>query len=142
MLNWDDVRHFGPQEWGKDPDLVDERLVLTMDEVRAQAGVPVIVHVAWDDGGHSGNSQHYDGKAVDFHFGRGLSLVEEFALLSSFRAFGGIGFYPDWRPRPGWHVDIRDNAQALLWVRLGDQYHYGASAMARALNAYGMETGL
>ena len=46
--------------------------------------------------------------------------------------FSGIGFYPDWRPRPGFHVDCRVNeneSYVAQWGGLrnakGEQFYVG-----------------
>jgi uncharacterized protein YcbK (DUF882 family) len=127
------VRHFAPSEFRDDPARVAPALVHLLDDVREAAGVPVHVHCAWQDGGHSAGSRHYTGQAVDFHFGPGLTHLEEFALLAGFREIGGLGFYPEWRPRPGWHVDLRQSAPRLFWVRLDGRYDYGFRPLARTL---------
>ncbi|MGE4298313.1 MAG: hypothetical protein AB7E47_09825 [Desulfovibrionaceae bacterium] len=139
-LDWKAVRHFAPEEWGHDPSRVAPELVLRLDAVREAAGVPLHVHVAFDRGGHSPASRHYAtaerplADAVDFHFDgqADLSPLEEFALLAGF-GFGGMGYYPDWLPRPGWHVDLRPASPSLVWVRAGGAYRYGPRALAQAL---------
>jgi len=131
--DWSRIRHFRREEWAEDPDAVDFGLVRRLDAVRAEAGLPVHVHVAYARAGHSKNSYHYKGMAVDFHFDPGLSALEEFTLLAS-HGFGGLGHYPLWRPRPGWHADIRPGASAVLWFFDGE-YHYGWSGLAAVLNA-------
>lgn len=133
--DWSRIRSFRADEWGKDPERVDFRLVEILDEVRCDAGVPIHIHVAWDDGGHSSKSQHYLGKAVDFHFGDGLTHLEELALLSCQPEIRGLGFYPGWRPRPGWHADLRADPKRLLWVRSPEgSYFYGFRDLARAID--------
>jgi uncharacterized protein YcbK (DUF882 family) len=129
--DWSRIRYFSRREWGEGADKVDFALVERMDGVRALAGVPVHVHVAWADSGHSPNSMHYRGLAVDFHFGPGLTPLQEYAVLAAYH-FGGVGHYPFWRPRPGWHVDIRPARPGLMWVRT-DDYHYGWRPFADAL---------
>ncbi|MFP3910391.1 MAG: hypothetical protein ACLFVX_11115, partial [Archaeoglobaceae archaeon] len=79
----------------------------------------------------------YSGQAVDFYFGSGLSVIEEFLLINSFAGLGGIGYYPHWTPRPGWHIDLRDYDEGkLYWYytpKLG--YQYGIAALATILEA-------
>ncbi|MGE4296831.1 MAG: hypothetical protein AB7E47_02280 [Desulfovibrionaceae bacterium] len=140
---WKTIKHFAATEWGRDPARVSRELVRRLDAVREAAGVPLHVHVAFDHGGHSSASRHYATKgrpladAGDFHFGAGpdgyLSPMEEFALLARF-GFGGIGWYPKWSPRPGWHVDLRPDMPAVVWVqRQGTTYRYGHRSLAEAL---------
>ncbi|NCC25400.1 MAG: hypothetical protein EOM25_09450 [Deltaproteobacteria bacterium] len=139
--DWSAIRHFERSEWGPKPEWVAWELIETLDAVRTEADVPVNIIGSWAESGHSEKSFHYTGMAVDIWFGRGpnderLSPLEQFALLSSRLILGGIGWYPDWRPVPGWHVDLRNRDPRLLWVRLGGVYHYGWADLIRALTTY------
>jgi hypothetical protein len=106
MVEWDRVRHFKREEWVKNPDRVAPDVVYLMDEMRDAAGVPIVIHVAWDDDGHVAGSSHYGEVAtgVDFHF-EGWSLLEQWLFAERF-PWSGIGIYPYWN-NPGLHVDLR-----------------------------------
>ena len=108
------LKYFNASEFHKDPSRADAELCRALDAVRAKAGIPIHVHVCFATDGHSSKSWHYQGKAVDFHFSAGLSLSRELSLLV-LSPFGGIGFYPHWSPRPGWHVDMRPHPR-LFWI--------------------------
>ena len=139
---WEQVKHFSPTEWRKDWTKVDPNLILTLDKIRdvvgqLYPGTKILIHVAWEDSGHSPKSYHYTGLAVDFHFdvpkNVDFNYLKQFMLLNSFREFGGIGFYPHWN-HPGWHVDLRDRKPALYWFRDKDgKYHYGLDAIYLSL---------
>ena len=111
------MRYFKKSEFVKDPDRLHPKIMPLMDDLRHLAGVPIHIHVAWNDGGHSKKSYHYKGMAVDFHFGKGkgilnprkLTPLEQFGAIRSIPEFCGIGYYPWWNA-PGWHVDIRPPA--------------------------------
>lgn len=108
-LDWSTIRHFTRAEFPKDPDRVSPDVVLLMDEMREAAGVPIIVHVAWDDSGHVGDSSHYSttrdyAMAVDFHF-VGWPLLDQWLFAERF-PWNGIGLYPHWNA-PGLHCDLR-----------------------------------
>jgi len=116
---WSHVKYFKRDEWKKNPDKVSAKLIYTLDLIRETSGWPIIVHVAWDDSGHSPHSLHYHGMAVDFHFQTDLKkfpFIDQFNVISLFRGIGGIGFYPYWN-HPGWHIDLRDGEQRLIWYR-------------------------
>lgn len=115
-------KFFARSEWRKDPNRVDARLIDKLDAVREMAGLPIHIHVAWDNDGHSPNSYHYRGEAVDFHFAPGLDHSRELEILETV-GLGGIGFYPNWSPRPGWHADIRQGRQAR-WIRVKGVYRF------------------
>ena len=133
---WGKVKFFRKKEFKKDPDKVVPTLVFLMDKIRQASGWPIIIHVAWDDSGHSPHSYHYKGMAVDFHWKADLqkfSYIEQFALLSQFRQIGAIGFYPFWS-HPGWHIDVRSGDQRILWYRdQKEKYHYGLDELLKVL---------
>lgn len=141
---WSSIKWFTRSEWRHDPSKAAPALVKKLDQVRdlttktkPPKGVPIHILVCWAEDGHSPKSYHYSGQAVDFYFGSGLSVVEEFLLISSISGFGGIGYYPHWTPRPGWHIDLRDHDEGkLYWYhtpRLG--YQYGVTALATMLES-------
>lgn len=109
MTDWTLVKHFKREEWIKDPDRVLPDLVYLLDEVRDAAGVPIVIHVAWDDRGHEPDSSHYTeardlATGVDFHI-VGLPLLDQWLLAERF-PFSGLGLYPFWQS-PGLHGDLR-----------------------------------
>lgn len=132
-MNWDKIRHFRPDEFKEDYRKVSPDLIRYMDALREYAEVPIIIHEAWASGGHSENSYHYSGLAVDFHFGGSLSPLTEFSLILSLRVFGGVGYYPGWN-NPGWHVDLRSDVPVVFWHRLNKRYFYGLSSLIRILD--------
>lgn len=145
QVNWKDIKYFKKEEWVKDPNKVASELVYVLDDIREETiklrppkGVPIVIHVAWDDSGHAPKSYHYTGLAVDFHFKKldknPLTYIEQFLLLSSYRQIGGLGFYPDWA-HPGWHADLRIRNPRLLWTRIMGNYEYGIDAMLKGLKS-------
>ena len=144
ILLWDsdyrttEIKHLTPSEIPH-MDRVNPLAVLALDQTREAAGVQVIVHYIFDPDGHSPRSRHYvtedrpKADAVDFHFGGGLTPPQELAVVMGMGPWGGIGYYPHWSPRPGWHVDLRpakSNGQRTLWWRdAKGEYHYGWRAL-------------
>jgi len=116
------MKYFKKSEWKNNPDKVSDLLKDSLDLVREYAGVPIHIHVAYDDSGHSNNSYHYKGKAVDFHFG-GLTPLEQFACIKMIADLRGVGYYPWWN-NPGWHVDLRPDNLFWLSSKKG-KYIYG-----------------
>ena len=117
-----DTAHFPVAAWIKDPSKVDMALVLALEAVRGRAGEKIHINVAWDDSGHQPHSQHYLGKAVDFHFYPGLTPLQQLEAILSVPEIHAIGWYPEWNT-PGWHVDIRDTPM-LYWKRVSGVYVY------------------
>ena len=126
---WDRITHYKREEWKYDPDKVDARLVQLVDEfteyVKAEYGKKAfgVIHVAWEADGHTADSQHYAGLAVDLHFA-GVSLLDQFLAATRF-PFTGIGVYPYWN-NPGLHLDCRvltdTNMGARWWRDRDGQY--------------------
>jgi hypothetical protein len=65
----------------------------------------------------------------------GVLPMEQFAILSSFRRIGGLGWYPKWIT-PGWHVDLRLGDERLCWVRNAKGTFYGCQDLVRALTIF------
>lgn len=130
-MDWSAIRYFERNEWRQAPDFADGSLVFAMDRVRHAAGVPCYIHECYATEGHATDSYHYVGQAVDLHFGVGLTPLQEFLCLAGQPTIGGIGFYPYWSPRPGWHVDVRHwKTGRTYWVRGEHGYFYGWRALA------------
>lgn len=136
-MDWP-YKHFRPSEFGAGVENIDPALLFLLDLIREKAGVPVHIHApAFTRSGHATKSQHYLGKAADFHFGDGLTHEQERAVIEECLAemgiTGGLGFYPFWRPRPGWHVDVRDSGPVRWFRGENNQYHYGQDALRGAV---------
>lgn len=106
--------------------LMNHFLVMSLDELRGIFGWPIIIHEngGYSFKGHSENSFHYEGKATDFHVHPDckLSSRQQMQVILSTGKFGGVGFYPEWKPVPGFHVDVRLKFQ--IWKKIKGQYIY------------------
>ncbi|MEW6712369.1 MAG: hypothetical protein AB1403_21300 [Candidatus Riflebacteria bacterium] len=116
------VKFFKPSEkWG-DLSKIDQLLVYCLDRTRMQGNCPFSIHCAYESSGHSEDSYHYKGQAVDGHF-VGMHLLNQLLVAERTNLWRGIGLYPFWN-NPGLHLDVR-GGQPLRWIR--DQagiYHY------------------
>ena len=123
-MEWEAVRHFKPEEWGKDPSNVHPLLVHIVDEIRDSCGVPIIIHVAWDNSGHATKSYHYRNPALacDLHFAGSIPYAEQLQLFLMYQEINGIGFYPQWNHK-GFHIDLRKPPR-LFWQQLNGNYLY------------------
>ena len=130
--DWSRIAHFKREEWGRHVEQVDWGLIVAMDRFRSLVDAPVVIHEAWADSGHSPDSLHYRGRAVDFHVQTGRPFAEVLLCVLSIPAFMGVGWYPGWH-HPGFHVDTRDSETRLLWVRKNGVYAYGPAAIAGAM---------
>lgn len=106
---WNQIKHFNPNEkWG-DPERMDFRLVWALNKLREEIGKPFIIHCGYEESGHAPNSFHYSGQAVDFHV-KGIEFCILLHKISRVWWFGGIGLYPHWN-NPGFHLDIGHHRQ-------------------------------
>lgn len=135
--------YFKESEWGKNGDRVSSILKGCMESVRGAVGLPFYINCAFATTGHSPNSYHKKGMAVDGRFGPGKTPLQELEGILTVPEINGIGFYPKWSPRAGWHLDIRE-APAVYWIETGKtgQYTYfdDLDAFTLALDAYAEES--
>ena len=104
QLDWKRIKYFTRKEWEPNADKVNPNLIFTLDAMREFCGKPVMIHCAFETSGHSENSYHYQGEAVDFHI-KGLDLLEQYLVAEMFNP-GGLGVYPYWN-NSGLHFDLR-----------------------------------
>lgn len=105
-----------------DIDKIDDEVLLRTFFLRKQLGLPIIITAGYATKGHSQNSQHYKGKALDFVIPDYSNHIIDLILLIERFGFRGIGYYTFWqyngRTVPGFHVDTRDlsTARAARWM--------------------------
>lgn len=136
--------YFKESEWGKNSSRVSSILKGAMERVRGAVGLPFYINPngAYAASGHSPNSYHKKGMAVDGRFSPGKNPRQELEGILTVSEINGIGFYPHWSPRAGWHLDIRE-APKVYWIETGKagKYSYFDSldAFKIALDAYKQE---
>jgi len=123
--DWESIRYFTKDEkWG-DPLKMNLHLLLMLDALRGHTGAPFIIHCGFESSGHAAESQHYLGRAVDFH-ATGISLADLFTYSMKFD-FRGVGIYPGWN-NPGLHLDVRRGGSYIpkvcWWRDEAGEYHY------------------
>lgn len=107
------------------PDKLDNRLIMGMYQYedwiwKQYPFARVVIHNDWAETGHLPDSQHYLGKACDFHVD-GVPLVDAWLACERVVKFTGIGIYTDWKT-PGLHADVRDEDVRARWWRKDDVY--------------------
>lgn len=119
QLDWSTIDYFRPSEFitpdGQSMlDFIHPDIIKAADEFRRRLGVPVMISPAAGAMARfsgSKTSQHYAvgrrSTALDVMPAAGTSLRAAYRAAESVRLIGGIGVYPDWRPRPGLHLDTR-----------------------------------
>lgn len=128
-MEWKNIQHYVESEWSPHSEKVNPALIYLMDRIREIYGKKIFIHCAWANSGHSSKSQHYLGKAVDFHF-EDDDYDRQFMIMDSIPVIGGIGAYLNTWNNPGWHLDIRPNR--LYWRDLGGNvYEYGKEAVLK-----------
>lgn len=119
--------------WG-DPAKMDPMVVWLIDEIEDSLpkGCSVKIHCGYKEGGHTPNSYHYKGEAIDWHIvGMSPAAAEEHVIkfLHKPKAVNGkeiklieiVGFgcYPEWL-NPGFHIDRR--GVRASWSMVGGKY--------------------
>lgn len=119
---WEQLKYFSPEEnWGS-PCKMSFELLKKLDALREFVSRRIIIHCGYSRGGHTKDSQHYLGKAVDFHI-ENTSLINQYLVAERFM-FTGIGVYPDWN-NPGLHCDVRYKSKEQpqdRWAKLNKKY--------------------
>lgn len=127
MEVWDLVfRYFSKNEnWG-DPEKIDDKLLYTIFLIRLELGIPFHVNNAYSTSGHSEDSYHYKGMALDGYFMTDeVSFVDIIDNIETVLEYYGLtekvgfGIYPDWN-NPGIHLDVR--GYKARWSRIGKKY--------------------
>ena len=130
MLTWNDVKWFKAEEFddrhkinlGKDMDM---ETVHRLDSLRGWVACPIIVTAGFDSQGHSTDSYHYKGKAIDIIICTDMTMREQWDYIR-ISGFAGIGVYPDWKYkdfRGGFHLDTRDVPQVWREVSKGKYFY-------------------
>lgn len=110
---WRELIWFSSAEDWEDADKMSFELLVKLDALRCYIGHPIIIHCGYASKGHSKNSMHYTGQAVDIHI-VDISIVEAWLAAERFD-FGGIGVYPRWG-NPGLHLDVRYARPGARWI--------------------------
>lgn len=112
-----DLKYFKPSEFGVWWPLINADLLRKADEFRDRWGAAVMISQAEggigreDDSGSQHNVLKWGEvraldlmpKGMDTAYDRRRAVNIAMAV-----GFTGIGIYPDWQPRPGIHVDVRE----------------------------------
>lgn len=108
------------ENWG-DPFQMKRELLYELKAFREYVGKSIHINCGYETSGHSSESQHKLGNAIDGYV-KEMSLFDQ--LMSALRfKFKGIGVYPFWNT-PGLHLDMRVNAthRALWWRDKNGKY--------------------
>jgi len=144
MINWNKYKYFKEEDFA-DPlskgsgNMIDERLLFLLDELRIRFGWPMIFHSIVGgcvdvngSHGHAKKSYHLTlmgAKAVDFHFQTTKVHARKQFLEVIKTGFTGIGVYFDWSWNNnllpiGFHVDLRSENKTQIWKRSSGRYIY------------------
>lgn len=127
LNQWSKLDHFHAGEaWGN-PGQMNYSLLRRLDRARAYVGYPFII-TSGNQGVHSPNSLHYQGRAVDFVVKRPKSVTLCDVLLSLLRFdFTGVGIYPHWKPSGGFHLEFSGERDSVrkLWMGIYEKSEGG-----------------
>ena len=128
VIDWSIVRHFKPSEFihpidGDMLQWLSPSIVYGLDDVREVLGGRIRISPA------SGSMARFDGNPNSQHFTsndrqcRAIdvmpidnTIVELYEAAKRVPAIKGIGLYPDWKPRPGVHLDTRETTSLASWM--------------------------
>lgn len=133
------LRHFEPREFGLWWPWMDPGLLESLDEFRDRLGRKVMISKAIGALGRrlgeSALSRHNVDRwkrvmAADVMLPEGPDITDptegrRLVRLAEEAGFGAIGFYPEWRPYPGLHLDVRpkkEDGSLAMWSRIGGKY--------------------
>ena len=130
ILTWGSIKWFTDAEFddshgvnkGKDMDM---ETVHRLDSLRGWVACPIIVTAGYDSQGHSSDSYHYKGKAVDIIICTDMTMREQWQYIK-ISGFNGVGVYPEWKYKDfkgGWHLDVRDIPQVWRQVAKGEYFY-------------------
>lgn len=110
--------YFSPEEFGVEAyNNMDDSFLIKLYKFRVAMGNPMIIHEGYATSGHSPNSYHYRGRAVDFHFRQSNPVFIRRLVVAAVRCgLYGIGIYPYW-VTPGFHLDDRHPNKFQMWKR-------------------------
>lgn len=120
---WSGIRHFEKEEFGDHWAKMNAHFLILLDTFRHEVGFPFHLTASFATSGHSENSWHYKGRAVDGFFARPDTherLSMEHHLLYALRSpFTGIGLYLWSENGPFLHLDNRplfSGEMRKIWV--------------------------
>lgn len=148
MKIWDLLEHFSPSEnWG-DYTKISGKLLFTIDAVRKFIKLPIkLSSPAYATSGHSSDSQHGKGNALDAYIIKGFFTKYE-ALNQFIKGLEAmqinsyaLGYYPWWNDKEnvGIHFDVRECSLPLWWIspRPGEyDYYVSKTAFLDAVKFY------
>lgn len=127
---WETIKDmFSPVEFGEGAEegMKDDYLI-KLYRFRTAIDNPMNIHQngGFSRDGHSKDSMHYQGRAIDFHFKYNPVSLRKLIITAVKCGLHGIGIYPYWKPFPGgFHLDDREGGRFNIWRRNEKGiYHY------------------
>lgn len=110
---------FIPKEFGWGGyEYMNDDFLRSIYQFRVAMDNPMIIHPngGYSTSGHSINSFHYSGRAIDFHFKYNPVPLRKLIVTAVRCGLYGIGLYPHWNPK-GYHLDNRSPGGFNIWSR-------------------------
>lgn len=119
------MQHFKLSEFRGEHLFLSVGLMLKIDEFRERLGEPVMISPApgslmrWDA---KNETQHKYGRAGDVMLPKTTDFARAYRIAKEV-GFKGIGFYPHWKPFPGFHLDTRPTENVAVWAGVNPDGH-------------------
>jgi hypothetical protein len=111
---------FWPNEFGIGAyENMDDDFLLKLYRFRIAMDTYMHINVGYATSGHSKNSYHYQGRAIDFYFKHATVPIRRVVVTAVKCGLHGIGIYPHWNT-PGFHLDNRPPNRFQVWKRNED----------------------
>ena len=116
---WRQIRHFSSEECGEG---MDFDFMVHVENLRAALGKQMHILAGHASSGHSPNSYHYQGRALDFWTEENPRKV---MALIDLCGFGGAGIYYWGAHAPWFHIDDRPFSSYQRWIcEKAGEYQY------------------
>jgi uncharacterized protein YcbK (DUF882 family) len=119
--------------------IIDYNLIKLLDELKIYLmGYDIVITCIYDTSGHSTNSYHYKGKAMDFYilknkkmnkYKDSIKLIESFLLQNGYDEMVGLGIYPQ---KNIFHIDTRGHKARWGYIRTNNK-EYKETSYEKAL---------
>lgn len=141
-LYWGQIKYFSKDEFNDELENLDAQIILTLEKLREKVG-RIMISPA-----EGAITRKKPGSMHDISNGRLSLAIDVMPIDVSLKKFydaarqlpeiGGIGLYPDWRPYPGAHIDLRkrkNNGLLATWAGVnvdGEQVYSGIDKVLTA----------
>ena len=136
------LHFFKDEEFRGQIDMIDPRLLVLLDTLRLITGIPIAVSQHPEAIGRTTGTSWHNYKLHGAIYAIDVMPIGQWdpgdiIQIATMIGFTGIGYYPDWNPRPGLHLDTRTNEEPeypALWGGIKVDGVQVYTSIERALN--------